>query len=354
MKVLIVGSWLYPMYEKAFSKALIKLGHSVDQFSWARYFQSLMGKAEEKFSFGGYWTNKLNKDLLVEVKKIKPDVVLTWRATSIYPSTIEKMKRLGVFHVASYNHDDFTGPYVGAPAPWHHYLHWRLFLGSARYYDSHFVKRESNIQHLQTLGSQYNQIMAMWFDPEIHCPVQLSENDQTRFGCDVVFVGHYESDGREAYLRALVDTGLKVKLYGGRYWTRHVLGSLYDYFAPIVPAEGDDYAKALCGAKVCLAFLSKLNRDTYTRRCFEIPACGRVMLAERTDDLLKMFKEDAEACFFSSQEELVKKAKWLVENPDIREKIAQAGLRRVWADGHDVKSRAAELLSILDRMKNGQ
>ena len=189
----------------------------------------------------------------------------------------------------------------------------------------------------------------MWFEPEIHRPVSLTQDEHKRFGCDVVFVGHYEPDGRENYLRALVDAGLSVKLYGGGYWTKQVLGNLYDYFAPIVPAEGENYAKALCGAKVCLAFLSKLNRDTYTRRCFEIPACGRVMLAERTDDLLGMFKENKEACFFSSREELVAKARWLVANPEIRDKIAQAGLRRVWADGHDVKSRAAAFLSALNQ-----
>ena len=89
-----------------------------------------------------------------------------------------------------------------------------------------------------------------------------------------------------------------------------------------------------------MCFLSKLNRDTYTRRCFEIPACGKVMLAERTDDLVQFFKEDEEACFFSTTEELVRKAQWLIDNPDIRERIAQAGLRRVWADGHDAETRA--------------
>ena len=119
-----------------------------------------------------------------------------------------------------------------------------------------------------------------------------------------------------------------------------MLGDAYNHFAPIVPVEGDNYTKALCGAKICLAFLSKLNRDTYTRRCFEIPACGRVMLAERTEDLQKMFKEDEEACFFSSNEELLEKVQWLLANPERREAIAKAGLRRVWTDGHDVKSRA--------------
>ena len=71
------------------------------------------------------------------------------------------------------------------------------------------------------------------------------------------------------------------------------------------------------------------------------------MLAERTDDLIQFFKEDEEACFFSSPEELVSKAQWLISNPVIRERIAQSGLRRVWADGHDVESRASDFLAMV-------
>jgi spore maturation protein CgeB len=186
--------------------------------------------------------------------------------------------------------------------------------------------------------------MPMWFVPKLHRPVMLSEDERRVYGSDVTFVGHYEPDGRVEHLRALVQSGLAVRLFGGVYWTRAALGDLYDYFAPVVHAQGQEYVKALCGAKVCLSFLSKLNRDTYTRRCFEIPACGRVMLAERTEDLLTMFVEDKEACFFSTTEELVAKATWLMENPDIAESIAQAGLRRVWADGHDIGTRVTWLL----------
>jgi glycosyltransferase involved in cell wall biosynthesis len=198
------------------------------------------------------------------------------------------------------------------------------------------------------------QIMLPYFMPWQNRPISLSSNDTQQFSTEVVFVGHYEPDGREQSIRALVDAGIRVKLWGGHYWSRKVLGDLYPKLAPIVPAEGDDYAKALCGAKICLCFLSKLNRDTYTRRCFEIPACGRVMLAQRTDDLLNMFKEDEEACFFSSNEELVAKAKWLLANPDIRERIAQAGLRRVWADGHDVNSRARQFLEVINQRQDNE
>lgn len=347
MKLLIVGSWTYPMYEQAIADACRELGHEVQAFGWEKYFKSLLGRAEAKFSVAGPNIRRLNRDLLRQAGTYRPDLVLTWRATGLLPSTLRRLKQSGVRYLVSYNHDDFTGPSVGAPVPWHHRVHWRLFLRGARYYDHHFVKRDSNIDHLRTLGSPNNHIGPMWFVPAIHRPVQLDAVERQRFGCDVVFVGHYEPDERVEQLRALVRAGFKVRLFGGAYWGPATLGELYDYFAPIAQAQGEDYSKALCGAQICLCFLSKLNRDTYTRRCFEIPACGRVMLAERTSDLQKLFKEDEEACFFSSQQELVEKVTWLMANPQIRERIAAAGLRRVWADGHDAGTWSRRFLSIV-------
>ena len=262
------------------------------------------------------------------------------------PLTLKWINDLGGIAI-SYNNDDPFGPSVHGNVPWHHHFLWHWYIKSLKHYPYNLFYRQKNLPEAVAHGAQHADVLMPYFMPWQDRPVTLTENEADRFGCDVAFVGHYEPDGREKCLRALVDAGLRVKLYGGGYWNRQVLGNLYDYFSPIVAAEGEDYAKALCGAKVCLAFLSKLNRDTYTRRCFEIPACGRVMLAERTDDLLKMFKEDEEACFFVSQEELVIKAKWLVENPNIRERIAQAGLRRVWADRHDVRSRAAQFIAMV-------
>jgi spore maturation protein CgeB len=348
MKILIAGDWLFPMYEKAFADSLTVLGHEVFEFSWSSYYKSLLGRFESKYCVVGPLTQKFNVDLLSHVATRMPAVVLLWRGTNILPSTLKKIKKLGNIKIASYNHDDFSGPGLGAPVPWHHKRLWRLFIECAPLIDFHFVKRGSNISHLAELGANNSQIMQMWFDPKIHRPVEIGVSEQGRFETDVVFVGHYEPDGREKSIKALVDAGIKTKIWGGHYWSRPVLGDLYDRLAPIEPAEGDDYAKALCGAKICLCFLSKLNRDTYTRRCFEIPACGRVMLAERTGELLRLFKEDEEACFFSSNEELVEKVRWLLENSDVRERIARAGLKRVWDDGHDVMSRVRQFLEAFD------
>lgn len=350
MKILIVGDWRYPMYEKAIADSISQQGFEVLCYSWNKYFnKNILGKAESKYCITGLMTILFNLSLKNYVKIQNPDYILFWRATQLLPRTIQEIKKnnINVKVIASYNHDDFSGPKFGAPVPKSHHRLWRLFLDCAPVIDIHFVKRQSNIVHLKTLGVNCSFIMPMWFDPQLHRPVEITKDEENKFQTDVVFVGHYEPDGREHSIRALMNAGIKMKIWGDSYWSRQVLGNIYDQLYPIRPALGDDYAKALCGAKICLSFLSKMNRDTYTRRCFEIPACGRLLLSERTDDLLNMFKEDEEACFFSSDKELVEKVHWLLANPDICERIAAAGLRRVWIDGHDVFSRSKTLLSLI-------
>jgi spore maturation protein CgeB len=90
-----------------------------------------------------------------------------------------------------------------------------------------------------------------------------------------------------------------------------------------------------------------MNRDVYTRRCFEIPGLGKLLLCERTSEMQELFKEDQEAVFFSNKQELLKKIEWLLANPSKIEQIAEAGHRRVFQDGHDIKSRSIEILNNL-------
>lgn len=343
MKIMIVGAWAWPQYEEAFARGLRESGIEVSALPTSNFFKGFLGRIQQAIPLPGTVMLRLNHAVIAAAKVQKPGLVLFWRPTHILPKTIRQLASMGV-QTASYNNDDPFGPKVHGNVPWHHHFLWHWYIKCLTLFNYNFFYREINCAEAKAVGAKHAEVLLPYFMPWQDRPVQPNEAERQRFETDVVFVGHHEPDGREDSIRALVNAGINVKLWGGRYWSRAVLGDLYDRLAPIVPAEGDAYAKALCGAKVCLCFLSKLNRDTYTRRCFEIPACGQVMLAERTDDLMQFFKEDDEACFFSSPEELVRKARWLIHNHDVRERIAQAGLRRVWADGHDVTSRARQFL----------
>ena len=347
IKIMIVGAWAWPQYEEAFARGLRESGIEVSALAISNFFIGFLGRIQQIIPLPGPELLRLNRAVVATAKEQQPDLVLFWRPTHILPKTINQLAGMCI-QTVSYNNDDPFGAKTYGKLPWHQHFLWHWYIKCLPLFNYNFFFRKINCAEARAHGAMHGEVVLPYFMPWKDHPVQLSAAEQQRYETDVVFVGHYESDGREVNIRALVSAGIRVKLWGGHYWSRAVLGELYDRLGPIMPVEGDAYGKALCGAKICLCFLSKLNRDTYTRRCFEIPACGRVMLAERTNDLLQFFKEDEEACFFSSAEELVRKAQWLINNPDIRESIAQAGLRRAWADGHDVVSRAKYFINCIN------
>lgn len=341
---MIVGAWRWYQYEIAFSKALESNNVEIIEFSTSKYFTGFWGRVQLAIpKMFGTALFHLNSELLRKAKIDSPDWILFWRTTHILPKTVEQLCKMGI-KTASYNNDDPFGPITHGKTPWHHHFLWTFYIRCLSKIDKNFFYRQVNCEEAVAHGAKHVSVMLPYFIPGKDRPIKLNQKEILRFDADVIFIGHYEPDGRVGMIRALMDSGIQVKIYGGGYWTREVLGDLYHRLQPIHPAEGEDYAKALSGAKICLAFLSKLNRDTYTRRCFEIPACGALMLAERTNDLLGMFNENEEACFFSSNEELVEKVQWLLANPDIRMRIAAAGMNRVWKDGHDVNTRAKQFL----------
>ena len=86
---------------------------------------------------------------------------------------------------------------------------------------------------------------------------------------------------------------------------------------------------------IALCFLSKLNKDTYTRRCFEIPAIGSALFSEYSEYLANLFIDGTEAVFFRNQNELVEKVTYYLNHKDELEEIRKRGTERVSRDGHE-------------------
>jgi spore maturation protein CgeB len=351
MKILFAGNFQFDWYEKICADAIENLGNEVIRFSWHQEFSQIPGKIEAYFGWNGPSTWQVNYKLVTAATDNAIDILLIWRGVSITENTLRLIRQHNPkCTLISYNNDDpFSPKYTSNNAPINHRQMWVRFKKAIPYYDCNFVYRPINILEMFQSGAKQVNVLMPYFIPELNRPIELSDSEIEEFQCDIVFAGHYEPDGREKYIQQLVETGLNVKLYGGKYWNRQVLGDLLDYFGEIREVYGDEYAKALSGAKMCLCFLSKLNRDTYTRRCFEIPAYGKLLISERTEDLTRIFKEDEEAVFFSSAEELAEKAIWLSKHPEEIERISQAGMKRVHADGHSVGDRIREFMILVEK-----
>jgi spore maturation protein CgeB len=346
MKVLVVGDGHSKIHEVPVVDALKKLGHTTDCLYWSSYFYNenlvmrIWLKIQNKFLFGPS-IKKLNRNLLAKATYMNPALIFIYRGTHILPCTLKKLKRdLPCCQIFGYNNDD---PY----APGQPIFYWRHFTNCLPHYDLVFAYRHHNLEEFTRAGAKRVELLRSWFIPEVNKPYLLSDQERDVYECDVVFVGHYEDDGRITYLENIVTAGYKLKLYGPPdEWNKLLSRSkILKHLAPIHLIWGSEYSKAISAAKIALCFLSKLNRDTYTRRCFEIPAIGTMLLSEYSKDISTLFAEGSEADFFRSAEEMIIKIKTYLEDDKLRVRIAKLGKERVYRDGNDVSSRMIFVLS---------
>lgn len=347
MKILVAGDWHSELHEDAVYQAFKKLGYEVLKFGWHDYFKPNKGvidrlskKIQNRFVTGPI-VQRLNHDFLTVAKQFSPDLIFIYRGTHLTLSTLKKIKQqLADVVLIGYNNDD---PF----AKGHPYSLWRHFFKAVPVYDLMLAYRHHNLGDFLRAGAKRVELLRSWYFPERNHPVTLSPEDKREYECDVVFIGHYEADDRKQYLEELVRRGFRVRLFGPGYDWDPVLKNSPELQShiPVRLVWGEEYNKALCGAKVALCFLSKLNRDTYTRRCFEIPATGTLMLSEYTDDLASLYKEGEEVDFFRSGEELIEKLNLYLGDENLRQAVAASGYQRVMADGHDVVSRMKQVLA---------
>ncbi|PCJ22114.1 MAG: hypothetical protein COB04_01290 [Gammaproteobacteria bacterium] len=345
-KIVIAGDWHSNIHEEPLANALESLGKQVVRFKWHEYFSTsdetsmvkkIRLKFEAYFSFG-LSVRSINKSLLKTVENESPDLVFIYRPNLISKNTIESIKAFGRrTWVVSYNNDDpFSSLY-----PWYT---WARYKRSIKSYDLLFSYRPNNVADYYAYGAKSVEMLPPWYVEELNYPIALSGSDVEKYSCDVVFIGHYEKDGRLSFLRKLVGSGVRVGLYGPG-WNDAikddtVLGHLY----PVRYLGSSEYNKALCGSKLALVLYSKLNNDVYTRRCFEIPATKTAMLAKRTKEMELIYSDGEEVIFFDDEDHAVGLVHDYLKDEERIKRIAHNGWRRAKSSGYEVKSRANQLL----------
>ncbi len=218
------------------------------------------------------------------------------------------------------------------------------YLESIPLFDLHVTTKSYNVPELLERGARDAMFVDNAFDPATHRPVQLDEADKRTYSAEVGFIGGFEED-RATEMTYLAENGIPLTVWGYQ-WDR----------MPDRPermrvsdrrVDGDEYAKAICGTKINLGFLRKVNRDLQTTRSIEIPACGAFMLAERTEEHLGLFEEAQEAEYFSSREELLQKCRYYLEHDEERERIARSGRARCLRDDYSNAGRLRRVLNHL-------
>ena len=256
------------------------------------------------------------------------DVVLTTGRAPLDRSHIGKLKERGI-KVYNYSTDD----------PWNPNLKAQWFVSTLPAYDAIFTTRRANLEDFRNCGARTVHYLPFAYDPEVHRP--WPANAPVGAPSDVLFVGGCDRD-RLPLIKALIDSGLKIALFGG-YWDKY----------PVTRAHwrgnADQSAirSASAAARVCLCLVRRANRDGHVMRSFEAAAIGGCMLAEDTADHRDIFGPDNETVrYFKSTSEMVQLAQILVADSEARCRLSARLRTRFAASRNTYADRLGEMLQL--------
>ena len=198
------------------------------------------------------------------------------------------------------NHDDFQSRYRLNKS--------RVQANAIPEYDQILTTRVVNVDEIRPLNPRV-EFFPFAYEPTVHRPVPIPPDEAGRWDADVVFVGTYAPHRAGVLERLVTAVPARYAIYGGS-WNKLSTRSPLRPHLRSGNIFKDDLAKAIGGAKISLGFLRRENRDDYTQRTFEIPACGGLMLMERTERQSAFFREGIEAEFFDPDEEERRWIRW--------------------------------------------
>jgi spore maturation protein CgeB len=283
-------------------------------------------------------TRRIGNAVVFEALRYRPDILWVDQGTCLPAWALRRIRENIRTICIHYTPDSLKAPGWKNPC----------FRKAVKEYDLCFTTKPQDSAIYESLGARRIHFLLKGYDPRIHRPVTLSPPDQERFSCDVGFSGQRMKARARSLCHLLDKVPCKLNLYG-RHWEKgktgpflgsHQKGWVY----------GDDYSKAIAGAKISLAFLNQEVGDTFTTRSFEIPACGGFLLAERTEIHQSLYQEDQEAVFFSSDQELADKVHYYLKHEEERLRIARAGYEKVTRGKHSWEESFNECLLVCKQL----
>lgn len=343
MKVLVYGDaaqsgsggWCY-------AQTLLELGHDVvsrDANEHLEHYRKPAWRAVRKLLRRPLEQHRrLHGASLVELaRRERPEIVIVLKGLHISADEVHALRGQGAW-VVNINHDDF---FSYNPNNWS-----QVQRQAIPAYDFIFVTREVNVAEVRPLNPNV-ELMLFAFYPRIHRITPLTPEERAYFGADVAFVGTWEQQ-RCKQLEYLVEQVPARYAIWGNLWDRVGRRSPLRPFLRGRDVIMEDMAKAIGGAEISLGFLRKQNRDDYTQRTFEIPACGGLLVAERTERHRSFYREGVEAEFFDADrpDELVGKVRALLADPARRAAIREAGHAAVLSQHQTYRDRLERLLEL--------
>jgi len=283
---------------------------------------------------------ELTQEAIRVTEVFRPHGVFVFKGNAVHPELIRFFKARGIPVVNFYPDVSFWthGPYIPRALP---------------LYDHVFTTKSWGILDMQKqLAIKNLSFLEHGYDPEMDDVVAMNEGERMTFGTDVVFVGTWSPKKERllAYIKREMPS-IKLSIWGCQ-WEK---ASSPHLSSCIVGNEiiGRTYSKVLQAASICLGLLSEARSgadsgDLITSRTFNIPGCGAFMLHERNEESVRYFKEDEEAAFFASPEEMVERIRFYLDHPERRAEVARNGRERCLKSHYSIDDRMRHVVQWFD------
>ncbi|NIA14338.1 MAG: glycosyltransferase [Nitrospiraceae bacterium] len=341
LRIAVVG----PMYGGSLpitgylERAFRALGHvtlNIDNSqAWPLYQAATEGVQSETGSaqLGNLLAHFLSEWTYARVAEFAPDICIVMAQAPVGPRFPARLAKEGIVTAFWYVEN------------WRHFPYWREL---APLYDCffHIQPREFEDQLTQA-GCPCHAFVQTACDPEIHKPVELTEDEQDEFGCDLSFAGAGYTNRIEIF-KGMTDYDFKIWGVGwGAKELTPLLCHAEERFTP------ERFTKIVAGSKINLNLHSSAVHmgvdpkcDAINPRVFEIAACGGFQLCDPCIGLDALFDFDTELPVYRDLAGLRAQVDHFLAHPDERREFARRARQRVLRD-HTYEHRAQEMLDCI-------
>jgi hypothetical protein len=339
LKILLVGQFRRWALENHYAKYLLKHAdvsiYAAEDVFDDYYRSSLYSKLKVRAGLSDIY-QRISKELLARVKSEEPDVVWIFKGMRILPKTIQAIREMGV-KTANYNPDHpffFSGPGSGN----------RYVTEAIGLYDLHLCYSHEVQARIEREFGIATAFLPFAFELPEEDFETIEKEKEVLSAC---FIGNPDKI-RAAHIKALAKAGLPVEVYGYGW----------EKFLPKTPnvrthtaVLGKDFWKTMRAYRLQINVFRPHNEGSHNMRSFEVPAAGGIMLAPESPEHREFFTEGKEIFIYKNIDDLVAKAKHVLQMPAAEADIIRRNARqRSLSAGYDYENRAAQAFEAFERV----
>lgn len=314
-KILIIGVASHYGLEASYGSAAVQRGFDVQYFdveaSVAKYVKlSRFGQTLHRFLPVRAWTQKLNREMVLVARDLKPSFILYFTTAPVLCGTLATMRA-----ILPQTKIIWIWPDTPLNLAEHN-------IASARLVDLTATYSSSTITSFERLGFHNVKWVPLAADPDMH---GNAVPDGDNFACDISFVGGWRPE-REKVMKLLTTTFPRCSIeIHGPLWRQNCREPQLRGPIKSDGILGVPMGKFFNRSRININRIDDTNYPAANMRFFEIPIAGALQLSSPCPEMSDKFVRDEHVLSFSNDEDLLDNVRWVMNNPEGAQAIRRAG-----------------------------